>query len=105
MSRDDEARLTSNVRSHRRRREPAAHQEPRASRPAPHEATVRLRVSTRYRLERVSLLPFVPAPLLASIERARVRRRTRLILLTLAGLLGTALLFAWASGFVPEPLR
>lgn len=35
------------------------------------------RRTTRFRLERVSLLPFVPAALLAYVQRARLRRRIR----------------------------
>lgn len=75
MTRRTDARLTSEVRSHQQRAELLQEQvEPRRL-----EAGDPQRRTTRFRLEKISLLPFVPGPLVAYVERARGRRRARLL--------------------------
>lgn len=82
------ARQTSTVRESRRRAEPLQPAAPGVGNPFDPSAS-RPR-TTRFRLERVSLLPFVPAPLVAYVERARVRRRMRLIATALLVTCGAA---------------
>lgn len=94
MSSSGNARFTSQVRSLRQRAEPVAPRsgttQPLATVPAAGAAIDAPRPrTTRFRLERVSLLPFVPAPLVAYVERMRARRRTRLVVLATLLAVGT----------------
>lgn len=76
------ARQTSEVRSHQLRSEPI-----QSSSGSGIQVGTAARRTTRFRLERVSLLPFIPAPLLAYVERTQRRRRLRRAIGVLAPLL------------------